>query len=172
MGMVTASETSTSSTAADEVDLAVVQFGSEMYGLVLSITGNVADAEDAYQTAWVQALSHWLQLRDPAKRRSWLATIAARSAFRARRRHLLWLHRHVPISDAVALSDVMHWDPLLANRLALLTDRQRAVVALHYGHGYSLDETAAILKCREGTVRSHLARALATLRRSLRDDEV
>jgi DNA-directed RNA polymerase specialized sigma24 family protein len=171
MGMMMAFEASTSRAVAEEVDLALVQFGSEMYGLALSIVGNVADAEDAYQTAWVLALSHWRQLRDPSKRRSWLATIAARSALGTRRRHLLWLRRHVPIADAAALSEVMHWDPALAGGLALVTDRQRAVLALHYGHGYSLEETAAILRCRNGTVRSHLARALATLRRTLCDDE-
>jgi RNA polymerase sigma factor (sigma-70 family) len=155
----------------DEIDAAVSKFESEMFGLALSITANVADAEDAYQTAWVEALSHWGKLRDPAKRRSWLASIVSRSALRTRRRRALWLRRHSPISGAEALAVVMEWDPAIAKGLALLTDRQRAVVALHYGHGYSLDETAAILQCRSGTARSHLARALITLRRSMRDDQ-
>lgn len=156
---------------ADEVDLAIAQFGSEMFGLALSITGNMADAEDAYQTSWMDALRHWGQIRDRQKRRSWLASIVARSALRARRRRIGWLRRHVPITGAEGLSVVMRWDPAFADALALLTNRQRAVLALHYGHGYSLDETAALLNCSGGTVRSHLFRALATLRRSMGDDE-
>jgi RNA polymerase sigma factor (sigma-70 family) len=155
----------------DEIDLAIAQFGSEMYGLALSITANVPDAEDAYQNAWLDAASHWHQLRDPGKRRSWLASTVARSALRVRRRHHAWLRRNVNLADAEGLPDVMHWDPTLGKLLAQVTERQRAVLALHYGHGYTLDETAALLHCRGGTVRSHLARALTTLRRSVRDDE-
>jgi RNA polymerase sigma factor (sigma-70 family) len=64
----------------------------------------------------------------------------------------------------------MEWDPTVAKALTSLTERQRAVVALHYGYGYSLDETAGVLRLSGGTVRSHLARALTTLRRSMRDD--
>jgi DNA-directed RNA polymerase specialized sigma24 family protein len=36
-----------------DVDLAVARFGPELYGLALAITANRADADDAYQSAWV-----------------------------------------------------------------------------------------------------------------------
>jgi RNA polymerase sigma factor (sigma-70 family) len=153
-----------------DVALAIAEFGREMYGLALSITANVPDAEDAYQTAWLEAITHWGQLREPARRRSWLASIVSRSALRTRRRRLLWLHRHPTIDDGATLAVVMEWDPTVAKALTSLTERQRAVVALHYGYGYSLDETAGVLRLSGGTVRSHLARALTTLRRSMRDD--
>src|SRR5207253_10799386 len=45
-----------------------------------------------------------------------------------------------------------------------LTRQQRAVVALHYQYGYTLDECAGLMGCRPGTARSHLARALQTPR--------
>jgi RNA polymerase sigma factor (sigma-70 family) len=64
----------------------------------------------------------------------------------------------------------MEWDPTLATAVSQLSSRQRAVVALHYGQGYSLDEIAQILRCGRGTVRTHLSRALGSLRRSLQDD--
>lgn len=48
-----------------------------------------------------------------------------------------------------------------------LTHQQRAVVALHYEYGYSLDECAALIGCQPGTARSHLARALASLRKEI-----
>jgi RNA polymerase sigma-70 factor (ECF subfamily) len=170
MAAVARSENADTTTQRD-IDLAIAEFGSEMYGLALSITANVPDAEDAYQAAWLNALGHWTQLRDPDRRRSWLASIVSRSALRIRHGRAVWFRRHPPIGDAEALAVVMDWDPAVAKALMLLTERQRAVVALHYGHGYSLDETAAVLGCRGGTVRSHLARALTTLRRSLRDDQ-
>jgi len=48
-----------------------------------------------------------------------------------------------------------------------LTRQQRAVVTLHYEYGYTLDECAALIGCQPGTARSHLARALASLRKEL-----
>jgi len=54
-------------------------------------------------------------------------------------------------------------DAMIA-RLARLPRRQRAAVVLRYYAGLSDSEIAAELDCRESTVRSQIARALATLR--------
>jgi RNA polymerase sigma factor (sigma-70 family) len=48
--------------------------------------------------------------------------------------------------------------------IAALPPRQRAVLALRYYDGRTDGEIAELLGCREATVRSHAARALATLR--------
>src|ERR1017187_4028147 len=66
----------------DDVDLAVARFGPELYGLALAITANRTDADDAYQSGWVDAIRHSDQLRVAAKRRAWLAAIFARAARR------------------------------------------------------------------------------------------
>lgn len=55
----------------------------------------------------------------------------------------------------------------LARAYAQLSKQQRAAVALHYFYGYTLDECAELLGNRPGTVRSHIARALATLRQAV-----
>jgi RNA polymerase sigma-70 factor (ECF subfamily) len=55
----------------------------------------------------------------------------------------------------------------LARAYVQLSKQQRAAVALHYFYGYTLDECAELLGNRPGTVRSHLARALVTLRRAV-----
>jgi hypothetical protein len=62
----------------DDVHLAVAHYGPELYGLALAITANQVDADDAYQSAWVDAMRHWDQLRVASKRRAWLAAIVAR----------------------------------------------------------------------------------------------
>jgi RNA polymerase sigma factor (sigma-70 family) len=63
-------------------------------------------------------------------------------------------------------------DPLsvLENRLVItqalveLPPRQRACVVLRYFDELSVDETAAVLECRPGTVKSQTLRALEKLR--------
>lgn len=152
---------------ADEITAAVALFGSELYGLALAIAADVQDAEDAYQAAWLSASRHWDQLRTPSKRRAWLAAIVVRAARRSRRWRIVLLSRESTLADASRLASVMQWDPALGAAMERLSVRQRAVVALHYGHGYSLDEVAAILGCSGGTVRAHLSRALTKLREAL-----
>ena len=50
-----------------------------------------------------------------------------------------------------------------------LSLKQRAAITLNYRHGYSVEECAAFMGCRPGTVRTHVARGLATLRKELGD---
>jgi RNA polymerase sigma factor (sigma-70 family) len=126
----------------DDIEIAVCRFGPELYGLALAITANRAEADDAYQSAWVEAIRHWDQLRIQSKRRAWLASVVARSARRAQRQRALWLRRHTELNDGSGLAAIMEWDPTLGTALAHLSPRQRAVVDLHYGQGYSLDEAA------------------------------
>ena len=52
----------------------------------------------------------------------------------------------------------------LVREIAMLPRRQRAVLVLRYFGGLTDAEIAADLGCAEGTVRSHLSRALASLR--------
>jgi RNA polymerase sigma factor (sigma-70 family) len=50
-----------------------------------------------------------------------------------------------------------------------LSRQQRAALVLSYHYGYSADQSAELMGVSPGTVRSHLARALATLRREMSD---
>jgi DNA-directed RNA polymerase specialized sigma24 family protein len=132
-----------------------------------AIVGDWGIAEDVAQESLEAAWKRWLTLRDPSKRESWLLQICVRRALSWRR---LQVRRRLlgPRSpdDPVALGDDPG-DHDLAMGFACCSRRQRAVVVLHFFYGYTLDECAQILGCRPGTARSHLARALATMRRNM-----
>jgi DNA-directed RNA polymerase specialized sigma24 family protein len=51
-----------------------------------------------------------------------------------------------------------------------LPQRQAQAVALYYLEDLSIQQTAAVLDCAEGTVRAHLAKARRTLTRRLHLD--
>ncbi|MFD8482228.1 SigE family RNA polymerase sigma factor [Kitasatospora sp. NPDC059673] len=57
----------------------------------------------------------------------------------------------------------------LLQALGRLAPRDRAVLVLRYWEDVSVEETAAILRCRPGAVRSQSSRALARLRDLLGD---
>ena len=62
----------------------------------------------------------------------------------------------------------------LARRLheviAGLPDRQREVVTLRWLVGFSTAETAAVLNCPQGTIKSNLHKAIARMRERLPAD--
>ncbi|MEU1618891.1 SigE family RNA polymerase sigma factor [Streptomyces sp. NPDC005722] len=66
--------------------------------------------------------------------------------------------------DPFATVDREQW---LSDAIRLLPPRQRAVVVLRYFEDLSVEETAQVLGCRPGTVRSHTSKALAMLREHL-----
>jgi RNA polymerase sigma-70 factor (ECF subfamily) len=109
---------------------------------------------------------------DPARGTpsAWLLAITADLAGKARRR----FRPSAPLAEALDsptdISIAPH-DIDLARALARLTDRQRLAVDCHYFVGLSIVETAAVMGCAEGTVKSTLADARARLRSLLEVSE-
>jgi RNA polymerase sigma factor (sigma-70 family) len=120
---------------------------------------------DAVQDTMERAVRAWTSVRSPAKRGAWLATICFRRSLRLHRTEIMRSRLrvlHGEVSVELVTSDVD-----LESAIAKLPTRQRAILALHYVHGFSLDESAEVLGVRPGTVRSHLSRALRKLREEL-----
>ncbi|HEX8001946.1 MAG TPA: SigE family RNA polymerase sigma factor [Mycobacteriales bacterium] len=129
------------------------------------LTGDRGLAEDLVQTALAKAYLARSRVLAADSPEAYLRTIlvnAHRRSFR-RRRVTEELRERTP-DAAVADADVAaRRDVVVA--VAALPRRQRAVVVLRYLEDRSEAEVAAILGCSTGTVKSHAARALATLRR-------
>jgi len=155
-----------------DYETAVRLEGRRLYAMALSILGDAAEAEDALQETMECAWRSWSKLRDPSKRSAWLATICVRRCFVLRRR--LRVVRRLESIDAPGGPDLAvpsrHVDVDLVRALDALSNKQRAVIALHYMYGFTLDECAPVMGCGRGTVRTHLFRALTTLRGQLSND--
>ncbi len=141
------------------------------------ITGSAAEAEEAAQDAFVKAQRALGRFREGAPFRPWLLTIVANEARNrvkaAGRREGLALRvaeerrpgGAVPSPEA-ALLDSERREELLS-ALAQLSDRDRRAIACRYLLELSEAETAAVLGCARGTVKSRLSRALGRLRDEL-----
>ena len=136
------------------------------FGLAVVILGNREDAEDAVSDAALRAWQHVGSLRDPARFDAWFGRIlvnVCRDRIRQRQRGRTSVLAGDPPErhDAFDESDER---AALHEALRALTPEHRAVVALRYLEGLSVDEIAAYTGTRSGTVKSRLHYGLAELR--------
>ncbi len=135
------------------------------------LTGDPALSEDLVQDAFVRVAVKLDSLREPAAFGAYLARAVANLA-KSHFRHQRVIARHERAVDASSLVvdavDVTTNDALLA-ALRRVPMQQRAVLVLRYYNDYSHDEIARVLDCPVGTVKSHLARGLARLRKECHD---
>jgi RNA polymerase sigma factor (sigma-70 family) len=144
-----------------------------LYSLALSILDDAGEAEDAVQESLLKAWRAWDSLAHMDHQAAWLTRVCVNHCI-SRRRMLRSRGLPLPgLSDRAGPSPGWGHD---AERLDMdrayrrLSNKQRAAIALNYHHGYSVDECALFMGCRPGTVRTHLERGLATLRKELKDD--
>ncbi|MFE9611705.1 SigE family RNA polymerase sigma factor [Streptomyces sp. NPDC006012] len=140
--------------------------GARLLRVAWMLTGDAHLAEDLLQTVLARVWPKWRRLsgENPEAyiRKALVNTYA--SWWQRRWRGEI-PHGEVPDEtapgDPFASVDLEHSLSLVVRRLP---PRQRAVVVLRYFEGLSVEETAQVLGCRPGTVKSQAARALNTLR--------
>lgn len=115
-------------------------------------------AEDAVQETYLTARKRFGQLRDLGALDGWLTTIAVRHCIDRHRRSRLFRDRLPELLHRVVATDRQR-DVGFRELIEGLPVQQRAVIVLHYGHGYSLLEIAEILGLSHTNVRSIVHRA-------------
>ena len=140
------------------------------YRLAHVILGQRAEAEDATHDAFVTAWRKWSTLRDPELFEHWFDRILVNTC-RNRLRHSSRRRTEdlSPDLEFVAFDAYVptHDRGLLQPAMARLAPDQRVVVALRFYRDLGIDQIAARLGVRPGTVKSRLHRGLRGLRISL-----
>lgn len=143
--------------------------------LIYRKVGNVADAQDLTQEAFIKALQRQDQLKDLEKAAHWLSRIASNTAidFLRRTGRVAFTDlEDMPepfVSSAADNPEQMvlraeHKERLEAG-LGILTGRERTALLLRDVEDLPAEEVAARLNCSKATVRSHIANARVKLRR-------
>jgi RNA polymerase sigma-70 factor (sigma-E family) len=148
-----------------DFDEFVIGRSSALLRTAILLTGDRHDAEDLVQTALLRVARHWSRALDNPEgytRRVLVNLAYDRSRHRKRRPERLG-----PPPDSVATDDYGEDRDDLLRLLRQLPERQRATVVLRYWEDLSIAETAQILGCTEGTVKSATSKALAHLREAL-----
>lgn len=131
---------------------------------VIASIGNRALAEDMVAEAFARAWTSWRKISQYAAPQGWVVRTALNTGvswWRPRR-------RETPLAgyDTAAAVDVgVGVDPAVVSALRRLPSRQREVIALRVFLDLDTNTTAEILGIAPGTVKAHLSRAVAALRR-------
>jgi len=145
--------------------------GSELLRLATLLVGHV-DADDLVQTCLIRVLGAWQRARENP--RPYSRRVLARLAT-DRWRRLLSRPAHDPLPAVVVSTDdrIAEVDArdAVIRALSQLPARQRATLVLRYFEQLSEAETADALGVSPGTVKTHAARGLDSLRRSLSTSE-
>src|SRR5262245_26389776 len=146
--------------AAVTVGLDVAAFDDAFEDLrprLLALARSLVDpqtAEDAVQATYLLGRDALGQLRDPAALEAWLKRICVTRCYRIHRRRRVLdrvLARLAPAQPAR--------DARLRDLVEQLPQRQRVVVVLHYGHGYTLAEISELIDEGYDNVRTIASRA-------------
>jgi RNA polymerase sigma-70 factor (sigma-E family) len=146
-----------------------VRHAPEGIRLAFLLTGDQALAEDLVQEAFSRLVGRLWHLRDPGAFSAYLRkTIVnlSTSHFRRRRVERAYLERSAMAPEAETHPN-LELDSTMHDALLRLPERQRAAMVLRFYEDLSDIQTAEILRCSPGTVRSLVSRGMKTLRSEL-----
>jgi len=130
-------------------------------------------ADDLVQEALAKAYSNWRKVQRADSPSAYVRRILineSRRGWRRNRKHTLEAGTRVPDPAVADMADGVVNRAELLHALQALPARQRATVVLRFLEGLSERETAAILGCSEGTVKSQTSRALIKLKSVLKEE--
>jgi RNA polymerase sigma-70 factor (sigma-E family) len=132
------------------------------------LSGDHHTSEDLVQTALAKTYLTWHRLRDRGAVDSYVRRIIVNEHAGLWRR--AWKRNERPtgsVPEVAARAADAEVDDTMWTAIQNLPKRQRAAVVLRYYEDLSEAETARILNCSIGTVKSQTSRGLAALRTSL-----
>ncbi len=138
-----------------------------LVGQLFPVTGDLHEAEDVVQEAFVRAAVRWPRLREYDLPEAWVRRVAinlAASGLRRARRRMALLSRIGPPPEVPPLSVE---SLALAEALRSLPVSYRQVLVLHHLVGLPLDEVGAQLDLSVGALKARLHRARAALAKLL-----
>lgn len=142
-----------------------------VYGVCLRMTGNVSEAEDCTQEAFIQAWNKLEKFRGDSAFSTWLHRIAVNSVLGRMRKAKREQDRIMAVTESaaptVATGDTGDMRDL-SEAIDRLPQGARHVFVLHAVYGYSHDETGEMLGIATGTSKAQLHRAKRLLAQQLR----
>ena len=144
----------------------------KVYGLCLRMTGNVSEAEDCTQEAFIQVWNKMAKFRGDSAFATWIHRIAVNAVLGRIRKSKREQDRIQAVADVqptrVATGDTGELRDL-AEAIDRLPEKARHVFVLNAVYGYTHDEAAGMLGIAAGTSKAQLHRARRLLAQQLEE---
>ena len=144
---------------------------SALHRTAYLLVGDRGLAQDLLQEALTKTYVAWPRLRDQGKAEAYTRKALTTTAITWYRRRS-WGERPVaavPEREGDGHADEVATRDLLWQALQALPPRQRAAIVLRYYEDLTEAQTAAVLGCAVGTVKSQVSTGLRTMRANLGD---
>lgn len=165
----------------DELIELVQLHGKAVYGFCYKLTGNKTDTDDLYQDTFLKALELRHKLDTDRNLKAYLISIAIR-LHKNNRRKFFRRQKMAPIAELVEavhsaasltpedviLSVELH--TMINNAAQRLGDKLKLPLYMYYTAEMSIEEIASTLGIPQGTVKSRLHKARATMKQMLEVD--
>src|SRR5262249_32676908 len=135
------------------------------------LCGDAVEAEELVQAALVRVALRWPFVRDKDNPDGYVKRAIVRGQINGWRRPSPALGEVPEIAVPDRTSSGADQEPV-RGAVALVAQRQRAVLVRRYHDNRTAAETASLLGCSVGTVKSQTHKALAKLREIVEPDEV
>jgi RNA polymerase sigma-70 factor (sigma-E family) len=153
----------------------VISRAASLHRTAYLLCGDWHLADDLVQEALAKAFRHWKRVQRADSPDAYVRRILINESnrrWRARRDLVLRAEEAEPDGITSDPADAVVDRAELLEALQSLPSRQRATIVLRYLDGLSERETAVVLECSEGTVKSQTSRALTRLNRLFTREEL
>ncbi len=165
-------------------DALVSLYQQKGLGIAYNMVGNLEDAKDVLQEAFVKVYLNIKGFQERAQFSTWFYRIVVNCSLdllrKKKRLNRIFIDSIIDEDGREKKLDVAdsRLEPArmaierelgrnLEDNIAKLSEKQRACFVLKHQNGLSIEEISQILKCNPATVKVHLFRAVGNLRKSL-----
>ncbi len=151
----------------EDFEAFVTKHENKLYRTALVISGNVSDAEDIVQEAFLRAYKKAPEFESDEHEKAWLIRVTVNLC--KSHLHSPWHKRTEQLLDSYPATEPEQYD--LLEQIMTLLPKYRTAIHLFYYEGYSIKDISELTGQREATVRSLLTRARQKLKSVLKEDD-
>lgn len=158
----------------NDIDIVIKTYSDMVYRLAYSNLSSKSDADDIYQEVflrYIKAIKKETTFESEEHRKAWFirVTVNCCKSFHTS----AWNRHKAELDDTFYSSDDSTFDDKkidFFNAMKKLPQKYRAVLHLFYYEQLSIEDIATVLETKSATVRTHLSRARALMKKELEGD--
>ncbi len=145
-------------------------YADMLYRLALSHLNSREDAEDAVQDVFARYVTHAPAFADSEHERAWLIRVTVNRCHDLARRRAVRTHEDLDDQHDIPADSGSSGSGVIES-LGSVPEKYRTCIVLHHLEGFSVEETAAILKVSVSAVKMRLSRGREMLKNLLEKED-